>query len=708
MLIQLFEIAAAEPDVSSLKPIHRLIHGACRELIGVLPFKLLSTLEDRLMTIMRTLAPVKNKTSAIYCLSIMKAILDSFSSASQLTPIDVWNDMNSSNGSQDNMADGWRPDTLARLFRNSRAFKTLSLITLQVIWACTSGYEKSEPEASIWSVVMANDIVGVIPPHDREEWCRQNIPVIRKLQDRCLVQDLSPSLRFQALTFLVSIVEKVSVPQQCVFAYEQLMLDFGDNLSSTEQLDLALQTSLSRFAPLFSSQWWEAFVSNCLVMLVERKATTVLCTEASLACLLDRLSDAVEEYPECREGLVSAFASHKYRQKVDQFLNDSFIDARPSGDSGCCIEVLVASTDTLASSFCSLLLRGALAIRPNETQLPSNLIPGILKRHASTRSASTCPFGHSKPKSSRQGVLFVEVESTPDMQQAHTPWKEKLATKMQDQAQDHQRAVLASFAEICRDLEERCENVELPLRQEQEKFAHLQSRHEQLMKASSELEAQVMDRDLRINVLEAENDSNVAQLETRSAESEDLMHRVEEANKELQQANEHALEALATAKQETQKLELEHATTMACKQEALDDIREELRSTHEELQKLLSELGRLKEGGKQNDVQRERLHMDFHELSRRLRDNEDKLSHAEAERVSLSEKRHILQQELEKLREDISHADQQNEHLKAELDDVRAESKQNMDRATSSFEETMSKMRQEVSLPFAVNRWRCC
>lgn len=660
------------------------------------------------MSIMRTLSLVKNKTSAVYCLSIMKAILNAFSSASQLTPTDIWNDMDSSNGSQDDMADGWRPDTLARLFRDSRASKTLSLITLQVISACASGTEKSEPEASIWSVVMANDIVGAIPSHDREEWCRQSIPIIRKLQDRCLVQDLSPALRFQALTFLVSIVEKVSVPQQCVFAYEQLMLDFGNNLSSTEQLDLALQVSLPRFAPLFSSQWWEAFVSSCLDMLIERKATILLCTEASLACLLNRLSEAVEEYPECREGLISAYSSHNYRQKMDQFLNDSSFDARSSGDSDYCTEVLAASTDTLASSFCSLLLRGALATRPSETQLPSNLIPGILKRYTSTRSASTCRFGHSKPKSSRQGALFVEVESSPDMQQAHLPWKEKLATKMQAQAQDQQRAVVASFAEICRDLEERCENVELPLRQEQEKFAHLHFRHEQLMKAFSELEAQVMDRDLRINALEAESDSNAAQLETRSAESEDLMHRVEKATKELQQAKEHAREALAIAKQETHKLELEHATTMACKQEVLDDITEELRSTHQELQKLQSELGRLEEGGKHNDVQHERLQSDFHELNRRFRDNEGKLSQAEAERVSLSEKRHTLQQELEKLREESSHAHQQNEHLKAELDDVRAESKQNMDRVTSSFEETMSKMRQEVSLPFAVNHWRCC
>lgn len=649
---------------------------------------------------MRTLASVNDKTPAIYCLSVMKIIVDEFNAASQITPVDVWGDLDGSNGSQPNTQERWSPDTLANFFKGSRGQRALSLVVLQVIWACTSGMEKSQPEHSLASGIMANDILAAVPYNDRQEWwaSSRNIQVVRKLHSRCLVPDMSPALRFQALTFLTSFTEAISPPQQYTVAYEQLVLEFGTNSSAAEQLDYALQLSLPRFAPSFEGQWWETFVGELLEILVEPKASTLVQSTASWTCLLHRFADVMEESSQCRQGLISALSSFRYRQKLDRFLYGPNLVPSSTEGYSYCTKAIATNMNSLASSFCSLLLRSALSSRANEVQLPGNLIPGILKKHAAFDSTDPkCVSCEQRPKIMHREALFVEVESTPDAELAHLPWKERLARKMQAQASEQQQAVIESFTNICRELEERCENVETPLRQEQEKLIALQTRHGQLGKAYSELESHAMDRDLRINTLESEHDSNLAELEATGAEVQSLLQRVEDAAKELRKSNDDARYALAAAQQEKHELELEHATTLACKQQTMDETREELQRSRNELQELQSQLIRLEEGDKQSNVRYEQLQSGTRELQGLLREKEEKLLRTDEERRSLSEMHGTLQREFEKSCEERSNFQRQNESLATQLEDLKTYSKQEIDRATASFEDAMARNRQEVS-----------
>lgn len=698
LLIQLFQRAVAQPEVSLLEPIYRLLYGACRPLIGVLPFRTLSDLESRLISIMRTLASVSDKTPAIYCLSIMQLIVDGFNTTPQSTPLDVWNDLDCSSSSPSE--DRWSPDTLANLFQGSRGQKTLSLVALQVIWACTAGMEKSQPENTLASVVLANSILAAVPIHDKEEWwiCSRNVQIVRKLQQRCLVPDISSTLRFQALTFLSSLSGSDALSQHYVSAYEQLMLDLGNNLTAIKQLDFSLEVSLPHFAQAFEPQWWETFVGNLLEMLVRPQAEAVLRSAASITVLFNRFSDMVGGSSQCRQGLITALSSFRHRQKLELFLNEPVLESKNTQGS-CCENTVLGLVSRLASAFCSLILRSALAVQSNETPLPSNLIPGVLKRHGASRPAvPQCHthHQHSRGLSHRQ-TLFVEVEGTPDNGQAHLPWRERLVMKMQTQARDQQQGMIASFAEICRDLEVRCETTEAPLREQQEKLIDLQTRHEQLGKAYGELESQIMDRDLRVNALEAENDSLAAELEASAVESQALMQRVEDATQELHRANEDARISLATARQERDKLELTHATTMACKQAALDETKEELQKSVRETDSLRSRLAHLEEGGKQNDAQHERLQSNVKDLESRLSEQREQFARAEDERKTLSNTLNLSRQEVSTIREEGRRLRLEKDSLTTELEDLKAASKRDMDRAMSAFEESMADSREEVS-----------
>jgi len=406
----------------------------------------------------------------------------------------------------------------------------------------------------------------------------------------------------------------------------------------------------------------------------------------------------VEDSPDCRRSLIAALVSFKHHHQVNRFLDSSTMIPLAATGVPYCTKQVYVSLNILATSFCALLLRSALASQPQEAQLPSNLIPGLLKRHSSSIPAHI-PCQSCDRKSLRRpgGALFVEVESTPEAQHSNLSWKEKLAMKMQDQAKDQQRAIIDTFGQMCRDLEERCENVEAPLRQEQDKLIELQSRHEQLDKAYGELEAQLMDRDLRINALDTENDSCHAQLENALAESRELMERVEEATQELQQANENARDLATVVEREKHESELEHATALACKQEALDETRNELQLSRRDLEALRSQLSQLEEGGRRNDAQHEKLQTEIEELDRQLQDSMERLSRAEEERKTLLDQEETLQQELDQSKSDNIDQTRLNERIKAEIEDLKVDFKHDMDKATASFQENASKAREEVS-----------
>lgn len=708
LLLQLVERAVAQPDFSTVQPIYQLLNGACTELIGILSVEILSELEERLMSIMRTLTLVKNKTPTIYCLAIMKAVLDQLDTTSQPTPtLDGWDELDSSRGGEGQQRIS---EDLSRLFRGNRAHKTLSLLTLHLVWACTPGTvqsdrtEQSEPEATLLnSCIMANEILFAIGSSVREDWCRQNSPLLGKLQARSLLPSVSESLRFQALTFLAYTSGAATIPANLVAAYGQSLLNICNVLAPNEQIDYALKLCLPRFARSLDNRFWESLVSKLLDLVIEPKIVSLLVSDGRSAILLDRLAAVLEESRHCRQGLNAAM-SITIRPKFEHFLASPapLLCATQAGD--CCTRAATNNLNNVVSSFCGLILRSSLAAHQDETQLSLSLLPELLKKHLASGSNQASCSSCTRRRGARQyATLFVEVESTPDVENTSLPWKERLARKMDAQAREQRQAMVASFAEVCRSLEERCDVGEAPLRQEQQKLEALQSRYDLLTTAFGELETQVMDRDLRINALEAEKDGNLAQLESISDESREMAQKLDGVTRELQQAMKDSRMALDTAKQEYVGLELEHATTIACKQELLDKTKEDLQNTHLELQKLRSQFGLLEEGGKQNDVQRRNLQMSLREAEQKLQEHQDTISRHKEEISSLEQLSSNQKQELTHVQEVRSNLERHIELLQAEIGDTKAESKRAIERMATSFEEATSNNKQEVRFKYSLD-----
>lgn len=697
LLIRLLEKAAAAPEASNIKPLYRLLYGASRTLVGILPLDLLATMQGHLFTILRNCHGVEDQSLALYCLSMMRIIVDQFGAASNPTPTNQWDDIESSTSSLQLTESLWRPDEIVRFFNGPKAHRTLQVITIGVIWACAAGTEKMHPEASLVSVVLANDILKGISSDVRIEWCTKNAPFVRKLQDRCLVPDLSAGLRFYGLTFLATLAENVTFKPEALSLYERSLLEFGGRLFTDDHFIDSLKLSFPRVAPTFRNKWWQAFVSRVLDMLLGFNPSDLLRSADSLISLLDSISDAAADNSNCRAGVLLAISDPEVRRKMDRFLHTSL--AKPISMEGevCCAKTLTTWQKDLACSFCTLLLRCGLTANATEPQLPSDMIPFLLDKHA-TRDAYTSERSACSAMSKRPSQPpFVEVQSTPDIGNLHMPWRERLAAKMHIHSESNQQVVLAAVAEICRDLEERCQGVEAPLQQEREKLVDLQLRYDQLGQAYSDMEARVMDRDLRINALEAENDHHNQRLDAVETEEQDLLRRVDKATRDLEKSKEDALNALALAKQERHDLELEHASEIACKQEVLDQSKEDLFLAKEELNELRFELEKVAEKDRESSAQCENMRVKMRELEQGIQEKQQELCRAEQERQSITTELKSLGQEHNRIQDENVLSLRQIEALQLETEDLKAQSKQELEKMSLSFQETLSNIKQQVS-----------
>ncbi|KAH0029520.1 hypothetical protein KCU78_g3325, partial [Aureobasidium melanogenum] len=693
-LLQLFDRAATQPNAATVQQIHRLVYGACEPILGILSPGVLAHLEEYIFSILKSSSGVEDQSLGMYCLAIMRMILEKFQT-------EVGNDAMwpTFDHSVDSSNSQWTPDAIKQFFHGNKTHKTMQLLVLRVIWACRP--ESADPTGQgLTSVTLVNQILAGVSQAAVIDWSHKNAVIVRKLQEKCLVPDMLPALRFQVLTFLSSLSDKVMLPSQATLFYERSLLDLSAAFLKREYLEMSLRLSLCRLSSKFKPEWWEELLDKVMNLLTESPPTRLFNSADSYILFLDRIADMVEDNESCRRGILATLHSGHNRPKLERFFAN--VEALPETDTAhgtnrFCVAAYTSSKNKLKSSLCSLLLRAALAAPQEETASIRRMLPEILRHHGvAETSKAVCPICvQTRLRVPQRPTPFVEIEATPESQDASLHWKERLSAVMQTHAKYQETSLVASFINICHDLEARCESVEEPLRLERQKFAGLEKRYADLNKAYGELEGQVMDRDLRINALEAENDRHENDLAASSQETRDLLQRIDTITRELQEANHNAQRDIDQLKQERQDLEVQHATSIACKQEAFEQIREQLHQARLDVEDLRSELSNTMESRRHDNTEYERLQSEKEHLEQQLQESRGKISQVEEERATLLEGHSLLEQDILKLQQDIKERQLQHENLLTEIRTIKQNSEDEARKTTTAFEDAMSRAKQE-------------
>ena len=198
--------------------------------------------------------------------------------------------------------------------------------------------------------------------------------------------------------------------------------------------------------------------------------------------------------PNCvllRSQVLLALSSNELQEGIQRFLRVAPRGCFKEDKAQCCDTFTALQHRALVSVTVSMLLTSALTAQSTEPGLPSSLaIALISKQQQLTFITSQC--SRMAATSVHPSVSLFEQECTPSTGPHLHDWRDRLKSELESQSFYQRDSVIRSVAQICQELESRCETVEEPLRHEQGRSKELSAQVSQLQEQVLSLETEAV------------------------------------------------------------------------------------------------------------------------------------------------------------------------------------------------------------------------
>lgn len=187
--LKVMETAVQTAAASTIRPIYSMLAGVGPGLLDVMPEAEVMQFQDRLVRLLRKM---DDQTANLLCLAIFARLVTGSTWPSSTAEISSHEPSPASNTIRTEKTS--RYYTIEQFFNQKRAVKTLDLVVLRVIFACSNSSNLSL-EDSVESLKLAKEIIGAINVEEKDQWLNSNGPKVRKLYEKVLRVDLTGDLQ---------------------------------------------------------------------------------------------------------------------------------------------------------------------------------------------------------------------------------------------------------------------------------------------------------------------------------------------------------------------------------------------------------------------------------------------------------------------------------------------------------------------------------
>jgi predicted nucleic acid-binding Zn-ribbon protein len=475
-----------------------------------------------------------------------------------------------------NFAKQWKTTSARRLFETPKGLKkSIDLNFISVIWVMKEEVGVSDEDA-IEGIKIATRAMRLVDESTKAKWLKSTDIArqsVAKLADKILRSGMNPCVRFAGLCFYATMTGGNDLPEELVTEYESLLLRLKELESDPEALRETLESSL----PLYAPRVQESTIRQLLVKILESSTSSKHSSELrNTGILVGVLMNAATG--SLSRLLPSALCSNEMQEHLHLFLSATIESSEPVET---CDSSLNLSRRDLYTNTISMLLTSLLAAGTTHYQSAPAIGVALINKQRKLAPFHK-PCSHLKP-SSPPTISFFEQGCTPASGIHRQDWRDSLGSELERQSYYQRDSVIRSVAQICQNLEDRCNSVEGPLRQEQAKVKELTLVVSQLRKQVADMETDAIDRQCISNGLEAEienankeNDDLAAKLEELEAETEnanrgkdDLTAKLAELRATFDRANKEADESLLKAQEDLRTQEVVFRSTISAQEESL-------------------------------------------------------------------------------------------------------------------------------------------
>lgn len=548
----MFEQATNDPGKATLQPLHALVTGACQPLLHTLPTEYLQTFQRHVFAILGQTSDMDDPIPSLYCLSIMKSL--------------CCNTLPQIHDSTHAVA----PDLshMTAFFSGPKAYKTLHLLALRLIWACRTDRSSTAAQASLCADLACRIVAGV-EESARYSWSSRNRPIVAKLAERASKTEVDSVLRLQVVTFLGAVCHSRDLPSIAITTCLELLLEPSQVCVAESTFVQFLSLSFLPIAERFAQEHWKVLLDRILEVTTSQTSTGYL----PLAAFISRILEYTALH----------LTTLTYLQSVvERLIREASLLARLNLS----VAPLTAEDSTVSAArlgliraICTLLLiRTTMSPVANSPDMSVHAILALLVRCSSTPEvAAIVPC-----------ALTVRPESNPAPHVSHASdsgqnWRSTIAGLVQQQAEDQKRSMYDAFSQMCEALETRCANVEAPLVAARQRAQLLEEHIEQLRATCAQHEMRDTEHSLTLSAMRNQHGQLSIELQHLRDDKHGLQVQLQQSNTSLKATSHSKDHELAQMQLRLEQADMAAATAAARTEDLLENMREEQKSWQQKL-----------------------------------------------------------------------------------------------------------------------------
>jgi outer membrane murein-binding lipoprotein Lpp len=559
---------AGKPCAETLAPLHSLMKSlqASSQILDEVPLEVMSNLQ---LEFTKTLRNLDDHMGNLLCLATFAQIAS-----------DQKNHRPNQHGPE---TPSWLL-SIQQFFGAKRGPKTLDLVVLRVILACSSNCSLP-PSQAAKSIRLAICVLDAVEPEQKQLWVSNNSSKIAKLCEKVAKDGLDRETQVMGVTFLLSLRPVAALPSQ--------IRDLGLRV---------LVSSDSRGA-----------LGNTPPHLVSRLSESLASCDDSIVYELLRFTvDALKDDSPNRSSLanlhtatllLSAFQSSESKPIISSILNSvstketiaSLFGRFPvvpslneCGGAEVCYCAYAALKNKILLSLFKIYFTAALSNNGNATDIM--LMKSFVDRSAKSFADKACSFSKAGPKDFRGSMTLRSTQDFSSIQAPSRDWRSGVTEAFMQNAQVSHDAMMKKIGDICFDLESRCYDVEGPLRLVEQERDHHIAENELLRERNDSLQKQLEQSSNTVASLQRDLLHIGEAAENASCRVQELTASIESLNQDLQEQR-HDFDKTLRMEQETARTkELDLIATITEKDDQFEELQSDarqLRSENEEMRQTL-------------------------------------------------------------------------------------------------------------------------
>ncbi|KAJ6111937.1 hypothetical protein N7523_007998 [Penicillium sp. IBT 18751x] len=650
-ITKLIHVMARKPCAKTLAPLHSLMNTlqTSPRILDEIPSEVMSNLQTELT---KTLRNIDDHMGNLLCLATFARIA-------------------SNQKSHRHIQHGLEPPSwllnIQHFFGAKRGLKTLDLVVLRVILACSSNCNLP-PSQAAESIRLAICVSDAVELEQKDAWVLNNSSKIAKLCEKVAKDGLDRESQVMGVTFLLSLLPVAALP------------------SNIRDLGLRLLVSSDSRGAL------ESLSPHLVSRLTQSLAN---CDESIIYELLRFTMDALKDDSPNRGSLLSlhtaslllsGFQSTESSPIVTSLLNSvstkeaianlfGIFPFTPSQDecrgSEVCYCAYAALKNKILLNLFQIYFAAALSTNGNTTDIM--LMKCFVERSARSSADKTCSFSTTDSGESRSAMYLRDTQNFSSAGPPTRDWRSGFTETFMQNAQISHDNMMKKIGDICFDLERRCHDVEGPLRLVEQERDHQIAENEELKQQNDDLQKHLDQSSHAVACLQDDlsqalkqelenqrrNFENTLQMERETARSKELnliaigtekddhfeelqteTRRLQSENEEMRRSLQIALKEKTTSSETSASLqkELQELKSLLSENKILCDLKQdEVRHLLTENEDLRLELGTMKATVEKQNIEAERLCSALGETEKKLQLETELLTHKHIIEISQAE-----------------------------------------------------------------------